>query len=465
MTKKQFRHDMRRGLGTCILELQRTGDLAKYEEDVLWGCGHLLAFDTQCEGTRAWLLNQLIRMYEDRNLFRDTLARTAEKKIRDMDWLFEQAAETLCFMAEEGDAEAKEIMLSLYERVVSELSRRRGRKNGTFPEEDTFESLCNMMLLNLYEDVEQQLAFYQRVQRDLENIRQRNPWIRDRLDLDWFEDNAQELLGEYYPSGCQADGDTEQGNAETAVEKQNKDCKKIKMSVKHLTAKEVYQIICAGGKFGKDFRGGQINHWKKQGREDEMGLLERLYVKEQDTIVKTELLKVLRFSCMSRMGHRVTDGGVIACMINDAQSEDTELAEAAWQALNRVKKSQVARKFALRTLQAEPMHADALSVLVLNGKAEDRKLAESLIKTFKGERHREELHHISFRVTDRCDEDGKKKYFTNDLLMYLFYENPCSYCRYHILELLDERGCVTEEMKEQCRYDSNEDIRAFYESE
>ncbi len=53
MTKTQFRHDLRRGLGSCPLELERCTDVEDYREDLLWGLEHALAYDAQCEGTRS----------------------------------------------------------------------------------------------------------------------------------------------------------------------------------------------------------------------------------------------------------------------------------------------------------------------------------------------------------------------------------------------------------------------------
>ena len=35
MTKKQFRHDMRRGLGSCQLGLRRCTDIEEYRQDIL----------------------------------------------------------------------------------------------------------------------------------------------------------------------------------------------------------------------------------------------------------------------------------------------------------------------------------------------------------------------------------------------------------------------------------------------
>ena len=60
MTKKEFREAMKRGLGRCVQELDHAENPEKYREIVLWGCMHDLSFDTQCEGTRAWYLRELI---------------------------------------------------------------------------------------------------------------------------------------------------------------------------------------------------------------------------------------------------------------------------------------------------------------------------------------------------------------------------------------------------------------------
>lgn len=48
MTKKAFKEAMKRGLGRCILELQKAEDPQRYREAVLWGCTHHLSYDTQC---------------------------------------------------------------------------------------------------------------------------------------------------------------------------------------------------------------------------------------------------------------------------------------------------------------------------------------------------------------------------------------------------------------------------------
>ena len=43
MTRKAFKYDMLRGLGSCVLELRNTRDIEKFRPLVLWGCSRDMA--------------------------------------------------------------------------------------------------------------------------------------------------------------------------------------------------------------------------------------------------------------------------------------------------------------------------------------------------------------------------------------------------------------------------------------
>ena len=55
MTKKAFKYDMQRGLGSCVLALKNMEEAQKeaVRSVVLWGCSRDLAYDAQCEGCRS----------------------------------------------------------------------------------------------------------------------------------------------------------------------------------------------------------------------------------------------------------------------------------------------------------------------------------------------------------------------------------------------------------------------------
>jgi hypothetical protein len=50
---RTFKKQLRRGLGSAIVELMNAPDKEVYRDAVLWGCVHDIAYDTQVEGTKA----------------------------------------------------------------------------------------------------------------------------------------------------------------------------------------------------------------------------------------------------------------------------------------------------------------------------------------------------------------------------------------------------------------------------
>ena len=75
MTKKQFKYDMQRGLGSCVVALKNMDDLEKerFRPLVLWGCSRDMAYDAQCEGCRSFYLYELIVEFADITPFLDVI--------------------------------------------------------------------------------------------------------------------------------------------------------------------------------------------------------------------------------------------------------------------------------------------------------------------------------------------------------------------------------------------------------
>ncbi|MDE6053079.1 MAG: hypothetical protein K2G55_04820, partial [Lachnospiraceae bacterium] len=75
MTKKAFKYDMQRGLGSCVVALKNMQDAEKeaFFPIVLWGCSRDMAYDAQCEGCRSVYLYQLITEFPDAAPFIDVI--------------------------------------------------------------------------------------------------------------------------------------------------------------------------------------------------------------------------------------------------------------------------------------------------------------------------------------------------------------------------------------------------------
>lgn len=105
MTKNEVKQAIQRGLGRGYLAVRNDPD--RYRDLVLWACGRNLAFDTQCEGTRAWYDYQLILCYNDRAEFRDHVIDRFQRKQPDGGWDYSHFSELLSYFVEDGDGAAE----------------------------------------------------------------------------------------------------------------------------------------------------------------------------------------------------------------------------------------------------------------------------------------------------------------------------------------------------------------------
>ncbi|MDE6219775.1 MAG: hypothetical protein K2G51_04980 [Lachnospiraceae bacterium] len=62
-------------------------------------------------------------------------------------------------------------------------------------------------------------------------------------------------------------------------------------------------------------------------------------------------------------------------------------------------------------------------------------------------------------IIDLFEEPGKGK--PNELLLYMYQNTLCSFCREHIVKQMGRRRMLTRELLEEMQYDCNEDIRAY----
>ncbi|MDE7107324.1 MAG: hypothetical protein K2O39_03290 [Clostridiales bacterium] len=69
MTVDEFNKALQAGLGRCILFLEGCENKEPYREAVLNGCLNDYAYDSQCEGTRAWYTYKLLSCFNDDEYF------------------------------------------------------------------------------------------------------------------------------------------------------------------------------------------------------------------------------------------------------------------------------------------------------------------------------------------------------------------------------------------------------------
>ncbi len=457
MTKEQFRHDLRRGLGSCALELDRCGDPEAWREDLLWGLRHALAYDAQCEGTRALYFFELLERFKDPSPFFDLLAADARKNLGDRGWRFAHDAELLALMAGAGHWTARETLAELYDRLLEAI--RAGRPAGIriWGCLDNFGTLCIAVLSTVLQTRTEREAFYLRVLADYGRLLRQKPGIEERCDDESFDFEAGRLLGKERLRELQTDtGDDADlaawlRNHELLREKYA-DCQARRPEREAETAQSLYDKLCAGQSvplhclFAMERRHGA----------EELTRFARLYAAEERAEVRAAMLRLLRVEG----GAFSFDSGV-SRLLCDAESEAAELREAALEALGGVRDTRV-RDYALSRMERSRKDLPALYMLLNNFRPGDGARLIRAVKAVSLNEHNGDWHGVFRNVRTLIERDAEAdRELSAALLPYFYREGYCSCCRKDSLELMRPRGLLTPALIEECRRDCNPEIRAF----
>lgn len=185
MTKREFQYALKRGLGRCIPTVQKEPE--RFRDLVLWACSRNLSYDTQCEGTRAWFVYQLICCYDDPEPF----VRAAKQLLFEAhagDWAISYAAELLSYFMDDGNQNATDAIKEKYRQVYAKLM-------------ESNENTDPMEILNACEDLERicivlgsDARGYLRAARDLGRLFPGKEYLQWRFS--WFYDHGLQEYGD-----------------------------------------------------------------------------------------------------------------------------------------------------------------------------------------------------------------------------------------------------------------------------
>lgn len=434
MTKAEFKRAMQCGLGRCYTELESTENIERYREIVLWGCLHNISFDVQFEGTRAPYLYELLRMFRDDEYFAEPLAKAFLKTKSDGGWHFNHYADLLRCFASDGNKTACAALCEKYDSLYNKLLKSRGGADFGFAKEN-FETLCiNIIILGGGN------KFFE-IAVDIGRLLSKGESF-ERYDFEWFYSEAKDLfekkaLSETLKKKSMTSPETEKFYAVMEASEPVKERRKFTTP----TAEELIKNRAV--KLGERIR------FVHRASDEQKKKLAEAIICENDLSVKAEWLSVFEKTSFP-----------LDCepLVEYTESNCEKLKETAFCALE-LCESEAVREFALRLLSKGERTDNALCMLITNYRKCDKTAILNglygLAVTYSDESY---WHGVALHII-RMFSEGKK--LPRELLNYIYENSLCSCCRESAVVYMGKRRWLTDEIINECRYDSNGYIREY----
>jgi len=460
MTKKTFRHDFLRGLGSALIELQQCGDPARFYDVVLYGCLHNTTYDIQCEGVRGRYLHQAAKLTKKAAVIEKAVRRklfyprpvkkgaVIELRIGVSDvGLFEQLVSILYYFAAENSEIAGNALWQLYDIMLSGLRRKR-KLEKICDRRDMFDLLCVWLTsLNGWR------AFKVIVCEVSEALLRKDA---DFFFSEWFFDNSKSKFGSKRVDEYLRKQSEKSPFVRVYYEKTRKWEHFVSEKLPIPTLDEVLAAAAKGR-----FRGrGTAMHYARNASPEDLEKLAQAAMNATDANVQLELLWPFREVAKYTLPE--------SFLLKLRQSGDEQLRKAAYEIIGQ-NPSAKTRELALSLLNSGEDIANGISLLVKNLVPEDEPLLYDLIRTvpvsinetYRGRDCDYDWHSIYGDVEDGIKSlRGKPK---TNILEYLYRNTFCGSCRECIVRLMRKKGVLSDIILNECLFDANSDIREFAE--
>lgn len=407
MTKKDFKRYMCQGLGRCYIHLRDIDDKEKYKDIVLWGCLHSLSYDIQVEGTRAPYVYELTQLFDDDEYFITAIVEKIKKLSSRYHYdQLSHLSNLLGRFAEKGSREALDALLKQREKYLNALIGKRVFRGYDYIR-DYFE-IISISIIPLVE-ISALLSDFGRL--FVEN----SHYNAD--EFDWF-----------------------------CICLENHYGKSRLSSLLKSESKENNLVSAFRDSYVKEIASKNKTVRRKRPPEDIEELADKLLA-EPDLDEKAELLFCI--GCKKNIPPRIHKD-----IIEYSKSGHYELSENAIYTLTNCQ-SDVVHDFALSILDSD-LKIHAIEMLLMNYRHEDDELLFSEILKYKIDYDDAyNWHSVTSKIVTAYFSGVKlpRKY-----IMYVYNNTLCSYCRANAVESLSKRRMLTEDIVEECRYDSNDDI-------
>lgn len=427
MELKRFEHSLKIGLGRVIQHLQQYS-AAPYQDAILNACLHNTTYDPQVEGFKTAYLMEIIDL-TPRPEFYYAHIREAAAHIGDEtdDRDACQLVELTSALAQRGDAQARQILYQVFlenlmdentlgATAIIEVDGAAGfnfvaDKLGELRRSETEPATDSSVLLFTLEEVLGEAAAH----KALAYARKSNPNIDYYLTLLETQQHA-----------------PPQSINEREV-------------VAHLSYEKARSSIESGSFF-------RLRDWVRGTSE------QNLRQAAQDLLEQQDPQQILR--CLRIFQHRPFPlDPQLLFQFMDLEHPQFSIPRVVLSALANIEHSSV-RTFGLGLIQQGRFSGAAVRLLTHMLRSEDWALIESLSAQ---ELDDETYHDLTWSVQDIFKQHPDSQ--ATATLLNLYTYGPCSTCRERILLMLKSIGELSQQIREECLYDSNHYIRAWARSD
>lgn len=438
MAEKDFSRKLRRGLGSAIIELKDNPYRTRYRDIVLRCCLRNIAYDTQLEGTKGYYLYTAIKTFDDPKIFLDKIVEKFERRLY---WrLSEQLYDILCCFSNDGNRIADEALEKKYSDLKKRLPLMRNYRLNLC-EREQLEGLMIRKLENGFK------SFKQCINDIDEMIEKRGNG--DCLWCDSFFASAKVKFGkkrvnDFIDKMCEkSDAIKTLINTLKEEELSHKEYQEnlltetITVDVLLQNAREAAKNENPRSKMPR-FR----HLFAKKASDAELIELAHTVLREDDETVKALLLMMF--------WRRPFPLGITP-LIEYAQSKNELLSEIAIDKLESFKDKRV-HDLAMQLLEEKGHDSFALGLLKKNYRKTDDDIIRKLIKKTSSIPH-----HVQRDIVDIYTHH--RSINSHPILHHVYQNGNCTYCRYGIVRAMNHCKVLSDEIIEECLFDSYEDTR------
>jgi len=441
---RRFRHDLRRGLGAALLELQDCAGPSRYSDVVRWACLHVTTYDFQCEGGRGWYLHQAATLTgQADSILTDVI--DAFARCRPDGWRFCYLSDILLQFAMSGSAPARRALWDGFHRLMKRY-RRTVRRDGWWPSASILEGLAlDLVNLDGWDAAYTAMSDFGEALTLGPAEPQHPHW---QYFPDWFDSSVRERFGNDAVEVSLAGGASPAllAYAEVAGVLRTKPWRGGPSTPAPTVA--AVQAVVEQARRGEASAGRVRSASLRVAQRRNRVYAEQvasLGLEEPDPDLKAALLWPFRTRPFP-----LPDDALMPLV-----DSDHDMLRHVVRSILGQRGADWKRAHALGLLQQGDHVDEALDLLNASYRPEDERAVDAAIRrvSVRGD----QWHSAFSGVIDLLEPDDRP--VTTGILDHIYRETLCSNCREYTLDLMRAKGIVSDRITQECHWDANERIR------